>query len=73
LGELLIAFFAGRSKREAVVGDLAEDFQAKLVTRGLRTARAWYWSQVARSFFSFAWRWVRRVTELDAILQRIGF
>lgn len=71
-GEFLIGLFCTRGLREAIVGDLAEKFQERAAT-STRRARAWYWFQVVRSFGAFGWGWVRRLAELDAIFQRIGF
>lgn len=70
-GEALIGLFCKAEMREAVLGDVDEKFAELVERRGSRVARAWYWSQAARSVLFFAIRWGRRLLELEAILRRI--
>jgi hypothetical protein len=56
-----------------VLGDPAEQFEARAGRDGPRSARAWYWWQVARSFGAFGWRWAQRLVQLQAVLRLIGF
>lgn len=70
-GEALIGLFCKREMREAVLGDLDEKFAELAERRGANFAKAWYWSQAARSVLFFAVRWGRRLLELEAILKRI--
>ena len=72
LGEVLAGLLCDPALREAILGDLAERFEERVRRRGPKAAKAWYWWQVVRSFGPFAWRWARRLIELDEILQRIG-
>lgn len=72
LGEAIVGLACSADLREAMLGDLAERFEALVASRGGKAARAWYWRQVARSLGALAWRWGRRLMELDALLQRIG-
>lgn len=71
VGEALVGLFCRREMREAVLGDLDEKFAELVERRGARVAKAWYWSQAARSALFFAVRWGRRLLELEAILKRI--
>jgi hypothetical protein len=48
LAELLLQFLPARV-RDAVIGDLYEDFQENLTKHGLRRARRLYWHEVLRS------------------------
>ena len=48
-----------------------EKFAELAERRGDRVAKAWFWSQAARSALFFAVRWGRRLLELEAILRRI--
>ncbi len=44
--------FAPRRDRDAILGDLAEDFATRLVPKyGVRAARLRYWTQVLRSIW----------------------
>ena len=70
-GEVLVGLFCKRELREAVLGDLDEKFAELAERRGANVAKAWYWSQAARSALFFAVRWGRRLLELEAILKRI--
>jgi hypothetical protein len=70
--EVLVGLFCSRVHREAILGDLAEKFEARALSNGARRARAWYWWQVARSFGPFAWRWGRRLVALDGLRRLIG-
>jgi hypothetical protein len=73
MGEALIGLFCGHAFRDAVLGDLAEMFEARAARDGARSARTWYWWQVARSFAAFGWRWAQRLVQLQAVLRLIGF
>lgn len=70
-GETLVGLFCKRDIREAVLGDLDEKFAELTERRGVNFAKAWYWSQAARSALFFAVRWGRRLLALEAILKRI--
>ena len=72
-GEVLIRFFCRGDFREAILGDLAEKFADRVEENGAFSARWWYWRQVARSTAAFTWRWIRRLAEIDEVLERIGF
>lgn len=70
-GEALVGLFCSRDMREAVLGDLDEKFGELAERRGCNFAKAWYWGQAARSALFFAFRWGRRLLELETILKRI--
>ncbi|MET1111792.1 MAG: permease prefix domain 2-containing transporter [Allosphingosinicella sp.] len=70
-GEMLVGLLCKRDIREAVLGDLDEKFAELAERRGAGVAKAWYWSQAARSVLFFAVRWGRRLLALEAILKRI--
>lgn len=72
IGEAIIGLICGSTMREAILGDLAERFEERACREGARSAQAWYWRHVAKSIGAFAWRFARRLIELDEILQRIG-
>ena len=72
LGERLIALLAIPERREAILGDLAEQFADRVRRCGADRARRWYWCQVALSGGAFAWRWFWRIVALGGLAQRIG-
>lgn len=72
IGQGIVSLLSGEM-REAVLGDLAERFEKRVAQRGEQNARVWFWWQVTRTTAQFSLRWVRRLVELDAVLQRIGF
>jgi hypothetical protein len=62
LGRALLWLALPAPEREAVAGDLHEEFLTVVVPRrGARRARGWYWGQVLRSLGPLlALRWQRR-------------
>ncbi len=46
---ILVQRLAPPDRREAVVGDLDEEFEERAAEDGVPEARRWYWSQVLRS------------------------
>ena len=51
---LMEALVSDDSLREAVVGDLREEYQGVASREGVGVANRWYWSQVGRSVIPFA-------------------
>jgi hypothetical protein len=45
----LVDQFAAPDQREALIGDLQEEFTAVLATRGITPARRWFWRQTTRT------------------------
>lgn len=72
LGEKIAGLLAGRAHREAILGDLAEGFEARAARCGPRRARLWYWWQVARSAGALAWSGLQRAVQLNGLLRLIG-
>lgn len=61
--ELVLRFLLPKDARESLLGDLEEEFRTIMVPKyGLRTAKVWYWKQVAASvwpvFRSVLGKWI---------------
>lgn len=56
---LATIFLPDAAQREAVLGDLAEEYQLVASRAGVPVARRWYWSQVGRSIVPLAIMGVR--------------
>jgi hypothetical protein len=54
--EYLLYLVLSRSEREAVIGDLLEEYRLRVFPRfGPSKAIIWYWSEVLRSILPFLW------------------
>ena len=61
--QYLLWLLMPRAQREAVIGDIAEQFAQVEQSQGLRRARAWYWCEVARSLWPIAMDCARRLVK----------
>ncbi len=52
-GNFILKYLAGRNDRNAVIGDIEEEYNAKILSVGLLKAKIWYWHLVTISAFSF--------------------
>jgi hypothetical protein len=60
-GELLLCcILPDKKDREAVIGDLAEEYLIKLSELGKKRAKRWYRSQVIYSIRPFVLEWIRK-------------
>ena len=50
VAERLLTWSLGGPDREAVLGDMCEEYAARVTQHGAPAARRWYWRQVRRSF-----------------------
>jgi hypothetical protein len=50
LGESLLVLFCPASLADAVLGDLAEQFESEVQKKGIKRARLLYWARAIRSF-----------------------
>lgn len=56
----ILALIIPERDREAVIGDLAEEYALRLRSDSRFTVSRWYWAQVCRSVFPMAWSSLRR-------------
>ena len=63
---LLEALGAGPEFRDALLGDLAEDFATRAADDGERAARRWYWREALRVAPYLLHDWARRLRARDA-------
>lgn len=60
--EQVATLFFPRDMRESALGDLEQEFHARVVPKfGKRFARFWYWFQVFRSLLPLAFAWLAKV------------
>ena len=64
--EFLLLVLLPKSQREALPGDLAEEFH-RIKTALASKARFWYWSQAIRSIGPLVFQFVRRVVGWAAL------
>jgi hypothetical protein len=70
--EFLLFVFLDPSDRDAVIGDLTEEYESELVPRfGLARARAWYWVQVFRSLMPLARTRLKRFCKLAVVAELV--
>ncbi|MCP4726041.1 MAG: ABC transporter permease, partial [bacterium] len=51
--ELILSYLGNKTDRNAILGDLAEEFNDRIRERGLIKAKLWYWKLIMISFPSF--------------------
>jgi hypothetical protein len=73
--EYLLYLVLDRVERDAVIGDLLEEYRLRVLPRfGPRKAIVWYWSEVLRSILPFLWCRLKRIvkwTFLAELLHRL--
>ncbi len=57
---VLLGCFLPESEREAILGDLAEEYGIRVRSTSVSNAVGWYWSQVCRSILPALWVGIRR-------------
>jgi len=60
-GLYVLELVCSRENRDAIAGDLLEDFGRIEKEHGTRKARIWFWCQVTRSVFHLAWPALKRL------------
>jgi hypothetical protein len=68
----LLGCFLPESDREAVLGDLVEEYGIRVRSASISNAAGWYWSQVWRSIPPALWVGVRRGGWLSTVGVAIG-
>ena len=59
--ERCMMLFASRSTREAVIGDMEQQFQANCQRFGIKRARRLYWAETIHSLGPLIWTAIKRV------------
>ena len=62
--EFILWIILSRIDREAILGDLEQDFLEAVDKFGPRHAKFFYWSQVLRSLGSLVWKLIKRAEDI---------
>ncbi len=70
--EMIVWFLAPPDRREALLGDLEEEYKSCIKRYGLSVAKRYYWWQVVKTCAALLFAVVQRVTVVEYILRRFG-
>jgi hypothetical protein len=73
LGEQILSYVCSSDHLEEILGHMQERFRNEAETRGIKSARRWYWWQVVRSAGLFALKLLSRFVSMWELLEKLGF
>jgi hypothetical protein len=68
----LLGYFLPELDRQAILGDLVEEYGIRVRSASTSNATSWYWSQVGRSIPPVLWASIRRGAWLSTVGVAIG-